>query len=150
MGLLKDTLLEKDKRPTVIKDCADLVDGEVSRKKGVTGMMIKGGYKAFKAIKPSIVTDAVDILLDDFTVILDRYYDNYLKEQPDKEKPFDRWTALRDKELANDLLSVTDNLMERSNKVAIKKVYNGLRKVAERNVAEAVPAVSRLVMNHMG
>ena len=65
MGVLKDTLLQTDNRPVVIQDCADLVDREVARKKGVTGMMIKGGYKAFKAIKPSIVTDAVDILLDD-------------------------------------------------------------------------------------
>ena len=150
MGVLKDTLLQTDNRPVVIQDCADLVDREVARKKGVTGMMIKGGYKAFKAIKPSIVTDAVDILLDDFTAILDKFYDDYLKEQPEKTRPFDRWTEPRDKKLADDLLTVTDNLMERSNKVAIKKVYNSLRKVAERNVAEAVPEVSKLIMKHMG
>ena len=150
MGTLKDTLMAEDNRPTVVKDCADLVDAEVAAKKGVTGMMIKGGYKAFKAIKPGIVTKAVEHLLDDFTVVLDRYYDNYMVDEPEKTTGFDAWARKRDSQLADDLLKVTDDIMDRSDKKAMVKIYRGLRGTAQRNVAEAVPAVGRLVIKHLG
>lgn len=150
MGILKDTLLAEEKRPTVVKDCATLVDAEVAAKRGVTGMMIKGGYKAFKAIKPGIVTKAVEHLLDDFAVVLDRYYDNYLKDEPEKKTGFDVWGKRRDVKMADDLLKVTDDIMDRSDKKAMVKIYRGLRGTAQKNVAEAVPAIGRLVMKHLG
>lgn len=150
MGILQDTMLEKTRRPQVIKDCAQLVDSEVASKKGVTGIMIKTGYKAFKAIKPTIVETAVDVLLDDFTKVLDSQYETYLAAHPDKSTAFDTWAKQRDGEMADKLLKVTDDLMDRSNKQAIKKIYSGLRKVAQRNVAEAIPAVGKLVIKHVG
>jgi hypothetical protein len=148
MGILKERLSQPEKRPQVITDCAKLVDAEVAAKTGVTGLMIKGGYKAFKAIKPSIVENAVDHLLDDFAVVLDRHYDAYLAADPGKRVPFDAWAKNRDAVIADDLLKVTDGIMERSNKVAIRKIYTGMRKIAQRNVAEAVPAIGRLSMKH--
>lgn len=150
MGIVKDVLLQEEKRPIVIEDCAKLVDAEVAAKRGVTGVMIKGGYRAFKAIKPRIVTDAVDHLLDDFTGVLDGHYQRYLDGDPDRKVPFDRWAGERDMEIADGLLGVTDDIMARSDKRALKKIYNGLRKVAQRNVAEAIPAVGRLVIKHLG
>ena len=150
MGVLKDYLSQPDKRPQIISDCAKLVDGEVAAKSGVTGLMIKGGYKAFKAIKPTMVENAVDHLLDDFAVVLDRHYETYLGADPGRRVPFDAWAKNRDAVIADDLLKVTDGIMERSNKVAIRKIYMGLRKVAQRNVAEAVPAVGRLAIKYVG
>ena len=150
MGIVKETLLKEDARPKVVEDCVKLVDAEVAAKKGVTGFMVKGGYKAFKAIKPRIVRDAVEILLDDFTGIIDEHYDEYLGEHEDKAVGFDSWAKRRDSRIAEDLLGVTDGMMERSKKTAIKKIYKGLRSTAKRNVAEAVPAVGRLVIKHVG
>ena len=49
----------------------------------------------------------------------------------------------------DDLLGVTDAIIARSSKTALKKIYNGLRKIAERNVAQAVPAVGRLIDKYM-
>jgi len=149
MGILKDKMLEPAKRPEIIKDCSRLVDSEVAAKRGVVGLMVKGGYKAFKAIKSGIVESAVDHLLDDFTVVLDKHYDKYLEDEPSKVTSFERWSKKRDAVMADDLLSVTDNMMERSKKKALKKIYHGLRKVAQRNVAEAIPGVGRLVMKRM-
>ncbi len=149
MPILKDTLLAENTRPTVVTDCSDLVDQEVANKKGVSGIMIKGGYKAFKAVKPGIVTKAVEHLLNDFTVILDKYYENYTVDHPEKSPGFDVWAKKRDSQLADDLLKVTDDIMDRSDKKAIKKIYGGLRKTAQRNVAEAIPAIGRLVMKHL-
>lgn len=148
MGILKDNILSEEKRPTVVKDCVQLVDAEVAAKKGMTGMMIKSSYKMFKAIKPTIVQNAVEHLLDDFAERLDQQYEKYLGAVPDKSQPFDRWAIARDKEIADQLLGVTDDIIARSDKTAIKKIYNGLRGVAEKNVAAAVPAVGKLVMKY--
>ncbi len=148
MGAVKDKLLEDGIRPAVVKDCASLVDGQVASKKGVTGMMIKGGYKAFKAIKPSIVVDAVEILLDDFVVVLDGHYTEYKDLYPDGSPSFDTWATTNDKRVADDMLKVTDDLMDRSKKTAIKKIYKGMRNVAQKNVTVAVPDVARLIVKY--
>jgi len=150
MGIVKETLLKEETRPKVVEDCVRLVDAEVAAKRGVTGFMIKGGYKTFKAIKPRIVRDAVELLLDDFVGIIDGHHEQYLAEHADRSPGFDSWAKRRDERIAEDLLGVTDRMMERSKKTAIKKIYSGLRGAAKRNVAEAVPAVGRLVIKHVG
>lgn len=149
MGLVKEKLLADSQRPNVVSDCVQIVDNQVAAKKGVTGVMIKGGYKAFKAIKPGIVKEAVEHLLDDFVEVADGHYEEYLKTNPDKSQSFERWSTSRDSRIADDLLHVTDNIIERSDKVALKKIYHGMRKIAERNVAQAVPDVARLVVKYV-
>ena len=146
MGALKDKLLEPAVRPVVITDCAQLVDSEVASKSGISGAIVKTGYKAFKAVKPTIVKDAVEHLLDDFVGVLDRYYDEFKSAGATS---FESWAKPKDTKLADDLLKITDDIMNRSNKTAIKKIYGGLRKIAEKNVAQAVPGISRLVEKHM-
>jgi hypothetical protein len=150
MGILKDKLSQPEKRPQLVADCVKLIDGEVASKSGVTGLMIKAGYKAFTTIMPRMVENAVDVLLDEFVVVLDRHYDTYLKADPEKKTPFDSWAKRRDAVIADDLLKITDDIMNRSNKNAIKKIYSGMRKIAERNVADAVPAIGRLVCRQIG
>jgi len=148
MSALKNKILDPKIRPMAIKDCVALVDNEVAAKKGVKGMVIKIGYKTFKTIRPSIVVTAVDVLMDDFAEKLDQQYDKYLAIYPDKDQPFDRWVASRDVEIANELLTVTDDLIARSNRTTIKKVYARLRKTAQKNVAYAAPAIGRLVLKY--
>jgi hypothetical protein len=146
MGALTDRLLETGTRPKVVTDCVALVDGEVAAKKGVTGMVIKTGYKAFKALKPTIVKEAVEHLLDDFVKVIDGHYGEFAESGGSS---FERFAVSRDTRIANDLLGITDAIIDKSDKTALKKIYHGLRKVAERNVAQAVPAIGRLVDKYM-
>ena len=148
MSTLKEKIYEPGTRPAVIKDCVALVDSEVAAKKGLTGVVIRIGYKTFKAIRPSVVATAVDVLLDDFAGKLDQQYDDYLVIYPNKGQPFDQWAASRDVQIAGELLTVTDTLIARSRRPAIKKVYAGLRRTAQKNVAQAVPAIARLVLKY--
>lgn len=149
MGIVKDKLIDGGKRPEVIADCVRLVDSEVASKKGVTGMMIKGGYKAFKALRPTIVKEAVEHLLDDFIGIADGHYDEYLEQEPQKSTSFENWSKQRDSRIADDMLGITDRIMDKTNKVALKKIYKGMRPVAQKNVAQAVPGIARLVQKYM-
>jgi hypothetical protein len=146
MGALKDKLLVAGVRPKVVADCVVVVDSEVASKKGLGGAVIKTGYKAFKAIRPSIVKEAVEHLLDDFVNVMDVRYAEY---QEAGASSFESWAVPRDTQIANDLLGITDAIINKSDKAALKKIYGGLRKIAERNVAQAVPAISRLIDKHM-
>ena len=150
MGVLQSKLTDDGVRKVVIQDCVKVVDAEVAGKKGMTGMVIKGGYRTFKAIRPSIVQEAVVHLLDDFSEVLDRLYDEYRAEEPDGTGSFEQWALQRDVRVADDLLGITDSMMDRSSKTVLKKIYGGLRAVAQKNVAQAVPAVARLVTKHAG
>ncbi len=148
MGVVAERLLDPGKRPEVIKDCAALVDSEVASKKGVTGMMIKGGYKAFKTLKPRIVPEAVEHLIDDFVPILDAYYEEFKAQ--DSPTDFAEWAKQRDEIIADDMLKVTDGKIERSDKGALKKIYKGLRNIAKNQVASAVPGVAAIVVKYVG
>ena len=150
MGIVVDKLLKEDVRPVVVDDCVQLVDDEVAAKKGLSGKMIRVGYKAFIKIKPGIVKKAVEHLLDDFAGVLDRHYEEYEKADPDRGEAFSAWAARRDSRIADDLLKITDDIIARSDKGAIKKIYKSLRGTAQRNVAEAVPRVGDLVARHVG
>ena len=149
MGVLQAKLTDDGARKLVIQDCVKVVDEEVAAKKGVTGLVIRGGYKTFKAIRPTIVEEAVVHLIDDFAEVLDRHYDEYQADEPDSGRSFEQWAQGRDARIADDMLGITDAIINRSNKTALKKIYGGLRTVAQKNVAQAIPAVARLVTKHV-
>jgi len=150
MGILVETLLAEGTRPRVVDECVQLIDDEVRAKKGLTGKLVQMGYKAFTALKPGIVRRATEFLLDDFTGVLDGHYAEYLAAFPDRSEPFPTWAGRRDSRIADDLLKITDDIIARSDKRVIQKIYGGLRGAAQRNVADAVPAVGRLVLRHLG
>jgi len=147
MGVVKDRLLDDNARPSVISDCVQLIDAEVASKRGVGGVMIKGGYKAFKKFKPSIVKDAVEALLESFTEVLDGVYEEYVSEGTNTS--FDSWANRRRSSVADSLLGITDTIIGGTDKVAVRKMYGGMRKIAKKNVEEAVPGIARLVIKYV-
>ena len=79
MTTLNETLLNDTDRPSVVSDCVDLIDAEVASKKGIGGLAIKTAFKTVKAIKPGIIPDAVNFLLDDFVEKLEPFYGEFKK-----------------------------------------------------------------------
>lgn len=144
MPTLTERLKQTD-RKIVITDTARLIDEEVSSKSGISGMAIKGGYKVVKKLKPGMIEDAVDHLLDDFTAALDPLYQDFLTAD---EGLFENYIKYHDSRAANDLLSITDARAERSSKQALKSTYSKLRGQAEKHVREALPGVGRLIDSH--
>jgi hypothetical protein len=150
MGIVCEKLLSATHRPNVVNDCVKLIDAEVEAKSGVTGMLIKGGYKGFKAIKPSIVKEAVDHLLDEFVQVFDKHYEEYKGESQGGAVSFESWAVRRDERLADDLLGITDRKIAKAKVAVIRKIYEGMRKIAQRQVAMAIPAIARLLTKHVG
>lgn len=133
-------------RTIVIDDTTRLIDEEVRAKSGITGMALKGGYKVVQKLKPTMIEEAVDHLLDDFTAALDPLYQQYLVDP--QAANFERFLASHDEQAAHDLLSITDKKAERADNRVLKSTYKKLRGQAERHVRQALPGVGRLIDRH--
>jgi|1185.fasta_scaffold407105_1 hypothetical protein len=142
---LKARLLDSDRRPAVVTDLQGLVDAEVANKSGLSGGVVKTGYAAVKKVKPGIVPDAIDKMLDEFVGQLEPFWTTYSTEAAGD---FGAFLATRPHEASEALLAVTDRRAERSSRAAITSVYGKLRPKAQENVIEALPGVGAVVEKH--
>lgn len=130
-------------RAAIVKDAAALVDSEVASKGGLRGAALKTGFKAFKAIKPGILDEAVAGLLPRFAPAIDPFWEQ-ARSEPDPAA----WMCARDGAIADALLGVTDGLAERSTNRVLVRIYKGLRGQARGHVVAAVPGLARLMVKH--
>lgn len=142
---LNDVLLDPARRPAVVTDLQELVDLEVSDKSGVSGAVIKTGYATVKKLKPSIVGNGIDRLLGEFGAALELFYSDYRASTGGGD--FGAYLSARP-EAADALLGVADARAEQTSSDGVRKVYGKLRPHGQRNVAEALPRLGRLIDKH--
>lgn len=147
VAALHETLLDPSRLSAVVADAQELIDAEVSDKKGASGLAVKAGYGAVKKVGPSIVPDAVEGLLPGFLERLEPFWADFAANGG---AGFGDYLAARGEEVADALLGVTDEKIEGSDKSAIKKVYSTMRPSAKKNVVEALPRLGALVQKHAG
>lgn len=145
MGALADKLLAPDSRPALIQDCCTLIDQEVSAKKGLKGIAIKGAYGTVKAIRRGFVPGVVDALLDEFVAELEPYHEAFLASGGGD---LPSYLQQREEEVAESLLSVTDGRADKSTHKTAVKLYRKLRSGAKANVIGALPGLGRVVEAH--
>lgn len=145
VAALKESLLAEGKKAAVFADAQQVLDAEVSEKKGASAIAVKAGYAAAKKAKPSLVPDAIAALLPEFLAQLEPYWQTY---SANPAGSFADALAAKSDEVAEALLTVTDDRAEASEKAAVKKVYSSMRGSAKKNVIEALPRVGDLVQRH--
>ena len=135
---LETLLKDPERRASIVADGVLLVDQEVSKKKGIRGAALKAGYRAFRAIRPGIVAEAMNALLPAFAPALDphitragsnvgRYFDDHAGD------------------VADSLLAVTDRRAERAKHRLMKRIYRSLRAVARPHVVAAMPGLAEVI-----
>jgi len=139
---LVERLGKEPNSPLVITDCVALIDAQVKSK----GMMLKAAYATIKALKKKMVPEVVDALLDDWLGKLQPHYDKW---QANKATTFSDYVIARSEDVAEDLLSVTDERAKNTSHTTAKKLYNRLRDSAKRNVVEAIPELSRTLEKYL-
>ncbi len=145
MTQLSELLLAPTKRPIVVGACAQLVRDEVGRKSGLSGMAVKAAFKIVNKVKPGIIEEAVDALLDEFVSYLAPFYDGYLESpQDDMISHFSDQSAA----VADALLGVTDTRIQRARNRSIAGAYRKLRPKGQQYVQEAVPGIARVLAVH--
>lgn len=143
---LKDQLLTAETRPQLLSDCDKLIDEEVASKSGLTGIAVKGAYGVVKALKPGIIRESVDALIDEFVEKMEPFY----TAQQSSGQTIERYFSDRAGDVADALLGVTDARAARSKNATIKKAYDSLRPKGKQHVEAAIPRLARLVAKHVG
>ena len=142
MSSLVEKLAKDPVRPLVINDCVDLIDAQVKQK----GFVIKSAYATIKAIKKRFIPEVVDSMLDEW---LDKLQPHYDKWSVAKASSFSDYVVARSDDVAEDLLSVTDNRAAKTSHTTAKKMYGRMREGAKKNVIEAIPALAKLIERHL-
>ena len=143
---LKERLLGETIRPLIVADCVKLIDRQVSQKRGFSGIAIKGAYKAVTAIKRGFVPGVVDALLDEWVDKLIIFYERW--QAAGAEQSLADYLSDHRSQVAEALVSVTDDRAKTTKHKRAKKFYERLRPTALSNVQDAVPDLGRLVERH--
>ena len=144
MASLAQAVQDQQKRPLIIKDCAALINDQVSKKRGMTGIAVKGAFKMIRSFKPGIIPRSIDDMLDEFSVKIDPFWTRCQSESADPVQFFTR----NSKDISNALLSITDERASNSPNKVLIKAYGSLRKKAVDHVSDALPDLARLIAKH--
>ncbi|MCC6750747.1 MAG: hypothetical protein IT371_24030 [Deltaproteobacteria bacterium] len=143
---LRTIASDPEKRKTLIKDCVELLDSEVKSKTGLSGIAVKTAYGLVKAIKPGVVEESFDNLLDDFTEVLQSYFQKYQEEG--SRGTVEAYLAARSADVAESLLGITDRRAAKSSSRTMVKAYEKLRPKGKTHVESAVPRMGRMIEKH--
>jgi len=144
MSNLTEALTSESKKAAVIEDCMHLIDEEVHDKGGLTGLAIKAGYKTVQGIKPGFVRQVVVDLLPEFAHVLEPIY---VAAKASGRGVRDHFQS-NSGQVADALLTITDEKAQRSKSGLVKGTYEKLRGSAKKNVEQAVPRLGRLVAKY--
>lgn len=131
-------------RPAVVADACALIDQEVARTSGLSGVAVRSAYRLLTGIRPGMVPHAVDGLLDPFADQLDRFYQQHLTTG---DPLADILNAQRTS-MAEALLSITDDRAERTSQVTLRRAYQRVRGTARGYVEAAAPGIAALIDAH--
>ncbi len=131
-------------RPAVVSDACALIDDEVRRTSGISGMAIRSAHRVLTGIRPGMVPSAVDGLLDPFADQLDPFYQQHVTTGVPL---VDILTSQRTS-MAEALLSITDDRAERTRQVTLRRAYQRVRGSARGYVEAAAPGIAALIDAH--
>ena len=101
-------LTTPEARPAVVADACTLIDEEVARTSGISGMAVRSAYRLLTGFRPGMVPSAVDGLLDPFADQLDPFYQQHVATG----EPLSDILIAQRTSMAEALLSITDDRAE--------------------------------------
>ena len=125
---LNEVLKDEAKRASIIEDVVGLIDGEVRKQKGISGVAVKAGYKLVQGVKPGFVRNVVQTLLPEFAAALEPVVQEAQAQGQSVSRYFN-----------------TDARAQKSQHGAVKGAYSKLRGSARKNVEAAVPGLGAIV-----
>jgi len=142
---LNDVLNDEATRASIIEDVCGLVDDEVAKQRGISGIAVKAGYKLVQGVKPGFVRSVVRVLLPEFAGALEPICETAATQGQSVGSYFSAHTP----EVAEALLSVTDARAQNSEHRSVKGAYSKLRGSARKNVESAVPGLGRIIEKYV-
>jgi hypothetical protein len=141
---LSEHLLAPGARSAVVADTCALIDREVARTSGVSGMAIRSAYRVLTGVRPGMVAGAVDGLLGDFADRLDPFYQEHLRTG----EPMAEVLLAHRSAMADALLAITDQRADRPGNRTVRRAYRRVRGMARQHVESAAPGIAGLIAEH--
>ena len=142
---LQEILLAPETQPQVTADCFRLIEQELADKSGVSGTAVKLAYKAVETFKPGHIRFMVGDLLPGMVARLDPFWADF---RTSGGSEFGDYLTKRGDEVAEALLSVTDEQAAASSRPTVIRAYGTVRGHAVKHVQAALPRVGDLVMKY--
>jgi hypothetical protein len=142
---LHEMLLAPEIHTQIVSDCESLIDNQVSGMSGISGTAVKLAYKAMRTFTANHIYHTIEDLLPRMTDVLQPYWADFNAAGGGE---FGDYLARREDEVAEALLSITDERGRNSKRPAIAKTYNAVRGGAAKHVKAALPAVGTLVQKY--
>ncbi len=146
MATLAEILLQPSKRPQVVQECAQLVDDEVAAKSGLGGLAVKGAFMVVKKLKPGILAEVIDRLLDESVQELEGTYQGFVAAGGGNVQLY---LQERAPQVAQTLLKVSDRRAADSSHRVLKGAYEKMRPSGAKHVEAAIPGLARILGRHL-
>lgn len=144
MKQLRSLLEEPRQRESVVGDSVEVIEAEVKSKTGISGIAVKTAFGVVMAIKPGIIRESVDGLLDEFVEQVQPFYEQFQNEG-EPAGGLGAYLSARADTVAESLLAVTDRRAERARNKTLVKAYNKLRPKGKEHVVAAIPRVGAML-----
>ncbi len=144
---LPDILLVDGAQAQIAADCQALVGQELATKSGMSAAALKVAYKAVTAFAPGYYQSTVESMVPNLMKQLQPFWADF---QASGGGQFGDYLVKRGDEVAEAMLTVTDDMAQGSERPAVVKAYNAVRGGAAKHIEAALPAVGALVEKHAG
>ena len=134
--------LAPDIQPTVVSDCEQLVNNEVSELSGITGTATKLAYNTVRTFDAGHIHGMIETILPRVADALQPYWTEFAAAGGGV---FGDYLAKNEDEVCEALLAITDERGRNSGRPVIVKAYNTVRGSAAKHMKAALPAVGALV-----
>lgn len=147
MKTLADILGAPQHEQAVIADVTQLIETQVARRSGLTGMSLRTALGLARAARPDLLPRAVRRLLPDFARALEPLYQAFRQNREDRD--FSVFLQKHTSEAVAALLTVADQRAAQASSGALQKTYARLRPMAEREVTAAIEPLSKLIRGYL-
>jgi hypothetical protein len=142
---LHETLLTPDVQPRVVADCETMIKDEVSDMSGISGTGIKLAYRVVNTFAAEHVHYMLETLMPRMADQLQPYWADF---NAAGGGGFGDYLAGRGDEVAESLLTVTDDRANGSGRPVIVKAYSSVRGGAVKHVRGALPRLGTIVQKY--
>jgi hypothetical protein len=141
---LSEQLKPQEIQSNIATDCAKLMEDQVAKKTGISGLAFKAVYGALKSISPNYIHGAIERLLPQVSASLDPIWDEGLK-LGNPLAHLKENTSIT----ADIILSVTDTKIEKSQNKIVKVSYKKIRPSVKGEVEEAIPGLTDILEKYI-
>ena len=137
-------LNDPDIREKFIVACCELVEREVSNRRGFSGAAVKAGFRVTQKVRPNLVKEVVTGLMPEFARALQPWFERAMttSEQGGPGAAFRSALEQEPAAVADALLHVTDAKIDGASEI-VRKTYAHMRKNARDQVCAAVPGLAQ-------